>query len=538
MASERISAVVLSLLVSCSALSPAHSAPATLGEHQAQPSLTLNNSTFNASRFLTQSTFGPTARGITQLSTRIQQQGERQALNQWIDQQQTLPPSYLSQYASNDVKQSLAEGWWKLTLPAQDQLRQRMGFTLSQILTISRMGGIRKDGTIADYYDMLLDHSFGNYRQLLSGVTRHIAMGLYLNLHNSRANHPSYSPNENYARELMQLFTIGTVMLNQDGSIQRDGNGHPIPAYTERDVETLSRALTGFNRFTAWFGPMAMRNQYHDMAAKVLFPGKPFSAYLAAGTAPLDDVEQALNAVFNHPNVAPFISRQLIQHFVTSNPTPAYIQRVSRVFNNNGYGERGDLGAVIKAVLLDDEARYGHITQADRFGKLKAPVLRFTNLWRSFPIQPNYRHMTANVGLIQKPLYAPSVFSFFQPTDSPAGEINQQGMVAPEFTLVDDFRLAKTNNTLYQNIYYSIRYDNADKQSRLLLNNELPLASHDLSRFLDRLNLLLMGGAMDNQMKNLLAKHLSTIATHDQGRERAAQALYLVMTSAQQAVQK
>src|SRR5580698_3127911 len=287
-----------------------------------------------ADRFLEQTTFGPTTALITQ------------------------------------VQYSGLQGF----LTAQDQLRQRVAFALSQIFVI---GGAKvTDPTgYTNYLQLLENDAFTNYRQIMQDVTLSPAMGDWLDMVNDGKPNTSQGDhaNENYAREFMQLFTIGTAQLNPDGSYQLDSGGNQIPTYTQNTVEAFALAYTGWTYPLApgatqrtynpayWTGPMVAVDSNHDTTAKQLlvYPAVSGGGMLPAGQSAAQDLQGALDNVFNHPNVGPFVSNQLIQHLVTSNPSPAYIQRVASVFNDNGSGVRGDMKALITAVLIDPEARRG-----------------------------------------------------------------------------------------------------------------------------------------------------------------------------------
>jgi len=509
------------------------------GAAEASEVLELTEHTQSASRFLMQTTFGATAQAINELAQAIASKGETEAFSQWLDSQVAVPASHLQDLVSNTTDHLQASAWWHQSLTAPDQLRQRIAFALNHVLTISLTGGLTKDGTLAEYYDLLAKNGLGNFRTLLDDVTYSIGMGIYLDNIQNRAAIKGKHPNENYARELMQLFTIGTEYLALDGSPLHDKNGHVIPTYNEVDVAELAKALTGLARGGSWFGRLNMKNKFHEKGDKTLFVGTPQETVIRYGADTGNgDVKQALDAIFNHPNVGPFIAKRLIQHFVTSNPEPAYVESVARVFNDNGSGVRGDMKAVMKAVLLDDHAR--DPVKTSEFGKLKEPVLRLTNLLRAFKVDP-VKQTAGQLSAIQKPLYAETVFSFFQPEDAPAGAIQEQGKVAPEFTLATDINLAVLHNAFTKNIL-ELGLTRKEKRkgfyNRLMLDNESKLAVSDPSALLDRYDLLLMGGSMDVAMKQRILDFVNNISIDDGGYERARKALYLVMASAQQAVQK
>jgi len=273
-------------------------------------------------------------------------------------------------------------------------------------------------------------------------------MGDYLTYWNNKKASEKRLPDENYAREVMQLFTIGLWLLNNDGTLKLDDQNEPIPTYDNEDITEMAKVFTGLIRQTNkpnlyWnpnrVDPMRENNNQHDRTAKVLFDG----SIIPAGGNTIEDISMTLDVLFNHPNTPPFISIRLIQRFVSSNPSPEFVERVSNVFIDNGEGVRGDLGAVIKAILLDPEARdAGYMIEEGR-GKLREPLLKFTQLCRAFDLQ----HNTANSHFWIKPfdddfgMYPykyPSVFNFYEPEYAPSGEIQDEDLVAPEFQILDD----------------------------------------------------------------------------------------------------
>lgn len=503
-----------------------------IGEVNAQGKLQVTPATQTAARFLMQATFGPTVHSINQLSQRIEADGEQAALEVWLDAQMAAPSSNLADLVSNQTDWLQTTAWWHQSLTAPDQLRQRVTFALNHVMTISLTGALTKDGTLADYYGMLSRNAFGNFRQLLGDVTYHIGMNIYLdNIHNSARK----QANENYARELMQLFALGTEQLNLDGTPKLDAAGNPLPTYSEQDVVELAKALSGFSRGGQWYGPAKLKQKNHFTGTKTLFEDTPQEVVLL-GSSARADVEEALDAIFNHPNVGPFIATRLIQHLVTSNPSPDYVARVAAAFNDNGQGRRGDMEAVVHAVLMDIEARDPASVEQRFYGKLKEPVLRLSNLLRAVPNNP-YSNARSP---IQTPLNAPSVFSFFQPDDTQAGEIEMAGKVAPEFNLLTDTNQAKTHNHLHRLIFergYSRKVMKKGKYTRWLLDNDLDAALNDVPALVDKYNLLLMGGSMDSNMQQKIVSFVSGLPTEDGGEERVRTMLYLIMTSSQQAIQ-
>jgi uncharacterized protein (DUF1800 family) len=309
---------------------------------------------------------------------------------------------------------------------------------------------------MANYYDVLVNNAFGNYGDLLLEVALHPCMGLYLSdLGNKKADpvHQIY-PDENFAREIMQLFTIGLWELNPDGTRKLDAQGQPIPTYDNHDITELARVFTGlaFGGTNVNFGlwprdftqPMKMWDAYHDCEAKTLLRGLQLPKRTASsgnqGLAGMADVRAAVANLFNHPNVGPFIGKQLIQRFVTSNPSPDYVARVSAAFADNGHGVRGDMKAVVKAILLDPEARDGAKMSDPHFGKMREPFLRFVNFARAFnAASPSGLYILDQFDLdhMEEPMSAPSVFNFFMPNYRPPGALTDANLLAPEFQIVN-----------------------------------------------------------------------------------------------------
>lgn len=436
-----------------------------------------------------------------------------------------------------EFQESRIDAWWNTAINGNDQLRQRVAFALSEIFVISAVGPPLKGSQfgMADYNDMLAKNAFGNYRNLLEDVTLHPVMGIYLSmLHNRKAqSEQNIRPDENYAREVMQLFSIGLHELNLDGTLKQL-NGKPIPTFDQNDVEAFARVFTGWKFANANWDiyvsngdrtvPMVPFEEFHDITEKHLLDGQ----VLAAGQTAQQDLDAALDNLFNHPNVAPFISKQLIQRLVTSNPSTGYVERVAIVFNDNGQGQRGDLKAVIKAILLDTEARNGHLNSTT-FGKLREPILRLSHLRRAFPAIPVVRegerwgsgtcgedsyelYITVlpfpwDFRLVfgQDMLRAPSVFNFFRPDFSPPGSIRNQGLVAPEFQIM-------TENTLtgsYRTINFEIQNSGESRNLTVLNTAWAEALADDTEALLDKLDLVLLSGSMPAEMRTILADHLN-----------------------------
>ncbi len=534
-----------------------------------------------AARFLTQASFGPQAESIAELSALPG------GIRSWIEQQFTLPVNLqlpavksltakmckMPTRADTSFPSSHHQIWWEGVIEGQDQLRQRMAFALSQILVVSdhSPGVNRMQFGLSSYYDVLLRHAFGNYRDLLEEVTLHPVMGVYLSMVRNEKADPERNirPDENYAREVMQLFSLGVYLLNPDGSLQLDNNGDPIPTYTQEDIEQFAKVFTGWNyagldRWNASYSdsdtslPMESWEDYHDTSEKHLLNG----VVIPAGGTAQSDLNAALDNLFNHPNIAPFISKQLIQRFVTSNPSPAYVGRVAAVFNDNGAGIKGDLKAVIKAILLDEEARAGHLTNP-QFGKLREPLLRITHYWRAFNALPlpmsgaylnkgtpcegeaepqNYNYYNINGGLYnldnmigQGVMQAPSVFNFYLPDFSPSGPVREQGLVAPEFQLATENYVVNSAELLNHEIQYT-----SSSKVNLDFTLETQLVEQSTDALLSHLDLLLLNGNMSDNLYQSLANHLnnSDFRGSNANLYRARDAIMLISVSPEYLIQR
>lgn len=508
----------------------------------------------DAARLLQQATFGVNQADIERVVAL--------GMEGWIDEQMQLSASshlsYLiamqEQLALQEVWRDMRmEAWWQASVRGQDQLRQRVAFALSEIFVVSDRSAFGEDTFgLANYYDLLAEHAFGNYRDLLEAVTRSPIMGMYLSmLGNQKPNaERNIRPDENYAREVMQLFSIGLVELNQDGSEKRDADGNSIATYNQDIIKAYAHVYTGWNfagttEETWWYwwdnyetlAPMDAVEAFHDKGEKRLLN----NVIVPAGQTAYADLIMAMDSLFMHDNVGPFIGKQLIQKLVTSNPSADYIARVSAVFNDNGDGIRGDLGAVVKAIILDEEARYGHIEDPFVFGKLREPLLKATHLWRAFNAEsPNDRLQLGYPDYFfnQAPLSSPSVFNFFSPGFAPQGDIANQSLVAPEFQIAtENFVVRVTNFMAYTVLWGSDSLDQADNQQIVLnLSEEMQLVDNTHA-LLDRLDLLLMAGSMDDNTREVLADTLAFTQDYS-AFERVTNLIFLIMSSPQYSVQK
>lgn len=529
-----------------------------------------------AARFLAQATFGPSWDDIA----RVRALG----YSGWIDEQTTFPVSSQLRFLNEATRvtgemrrERRTDAWFLHAVggtdpfdPAvlhKDQLRQRVAFALSEILVVSDATSDLLGNTphgVTDYYDTLARGAFGNFRTLLENVTLHPVMGIYLSMMQNQKPDPARNirPDENYAREILQLFSIGLVRLNLDGTPLLE-NGQKVPTYTQDTVKGFAHVFTGWtfsgcarefdcyyydSDAPAWVRPMENHAAYHASAQSkqlLSYPGATLpGGVLAAGGNGPDDLRAALDNIFHHPNVGPFIGKQLIQRLVTSNPSPAYVGRVAARFNDNGQGVRGDMKAVIKAILLDPEAR-DVASQPANFGKVREPLLRVTHLWRAMNarsktwFQNEFWNLGYGVG--QAPLYAPSVFNFFSPNYSPMGEPAQLGLVAPELQLATDYMLPGMEGYLQSKIF-DFHTDNPDVEDNDIaidLTREMEYATQP-AVLIERLNTLFLSGQMTPMMKSVLLERLNAMPAgdRDEKRGRVQEALYIIVNSPEYVVQK
>ena len=503
-----------------------------------------------AFQFLNQASFGATE---AEASSVIAMRFER-----WIDDQMlkpaslqlpfmmTLPPpQFMGQLHTDRV-----DIWFRNVLLNDDQLRQRVAFALSEIMVVSQLGALQaRPFAVAGYYDVLVENAFGNYRDLIEEVTLHPAMGVYLSMLGNRAPDPTRNirPDENYARELMQLFSIGLVELNLDGSQKLDANNQPIPTYDQEIIEGFAHVFTGWT----WAGspsfgsgrvsnenqarPMELWPQFHDTGPKKLLN----NVTLPAGQTGEQDLADALDNIFNHPNVAPFMAIRLIQRLTTSNPSPGYVRRVAQAFENNGSGVRGDLGAVVKAILLDPEARPAMAMEID--GKLKEPLLRLTQLFKAYDATSEsgrYPLIASYILFGQGPLQSPSVFNFFSPFYAPPGEIRDSSLVAPELEIATEY-----SNTLLTNYMFGqafgLNHTNEDlNEDDIYINfqEEMDIAD-DIDALIDMVAGKLLGGEISDTLRAEITGMLERVPETDTA-IRAAETIYFVVTSPEYAYQR
>ncbi|MEP6787660.1 MAG: DUF1800 family protein [Acidobacteriota bacterium] len=574
-------------------------------------------------RFLEQATFGPTAA----LDARIRRIG----LRTWLAEQFDYPyPSINNPYPNQVLKPGNApadcdndqvitpdvpvtcfrdtysmyqpQTWFfREALYGDAQLRHRVSWALAEIWVTSGVD-IQQGRHIVEYQKILANNAFGNYRTLMKQMTLSPTMGDYLSMSQSTRT----NPNENYAREIMQLFTIGLFMLNQDGTVQTDVNG-PIPSYDQNNVNNLTKVMTGWSFCSVvascpnipsgsvnFIDPMLLNggvgsvgNNRHDLTAKTLlnYPGAqnvtipacpttgPTACAVTTGVTTAQalaniqtyantSLDQALDNLFNHPNVGPFVSKRLIQQMVTSDPTPAYVGRVTAIFNNNGFGVRGDLKAVVKAILLDPEAR-GDVKTDPSYGKLREPVQLATNYARSFGVRSadgttlsdgNFvRGRSEFTNMSQSPYLSPTVFNFYPPDYIIPGTATN----GPEFAVLNTgTAIARAN--FFNRMVFSvvavpvpgsapIPVSNPDSPNGTSFDfsdlQALVVADTSSNQLVDELNRRMLHSTMSATMKNTIITAVNAVAvsnppTADQTLTRVKQAIYLVATSSQYQVQR
>jgi len=490
-----------------------------------------------ADRFLEQTTFGPTPALVAQ----VQQSGLQPFLTSQYGM--ALTP-YADPAAMEAGLGAVQQRFMVAILTAPDQLRQRVAFALGQIFVIA--GDKITDPTaFTNYLRLLNTDAFTNYRQIMKDVTLSPAMGHYLDMVNNGKPAPGQHANENYARELMQLFTLGTSLLNDDGSMQLDSSNNPIDTYSQDQVEQFARAYTGWTYPTQpgmtqqkynppyWTGPMVAVDSNHDTTAKQLlqYSNAASGGLLPSGQSAEQDLDGALDNIFNHPNLPPFVSRQLIQHLVTSNPSPAYIQRISAVFENNGAGVRGDMKAVITAILLDAEARRGDdpTTAVGTDGHLQEPILYIAGLLRAFGAVTDGSNLAGQASsMSQNPLFPPSVFNFYAPNFIIPGTTTN----GPEFQILTTATALNRVNFVSSFVFGSL-----GSGTTVSFANYGTQASNP-SQLLDTLNTLMLHGSMSSDMKSSILTAMQAVpAGTNQGLQEAQTAIYLIGTSSQYQVQ-
>ena len=509
----------------------------------------------DAVRLLEQATFGPT----DSLIAHVLAVGPQAFLNEQLAVPASQYPAFkyvpfgqAATFCPTDPDPQCQRDYYSLfllqnafftnALTGSDQLRQRVAFALSQILVTSGLD-VNVAYGMAKYQQIFHDYAFGNYEDILTRVTLSSVMGDYLNMVNNDKPANGINPNENYAREVLQLFSIGVWNLNQDGSQVLDATGAPVPSYTQDTVEAFAHVFTGWtypvlpgvpartHNPTNYLGDMVAVDSNHDNTARTLLNG----AVAAAGLSAQGELTFAIHNIFTHPNVGPFVGKQLIQKLVTGDPTPQYVSRVAAAFNNNGQGVRGDMKAVITAVLMDPEAR-GATKLDPGYGKLREPVLFMTGATRALNTQSDGVFLAQQSNSLGQNLFnAPSVFNYYPPTYVLPDKPN----LAPEFAIQNS-----TTSINRYNFANSLSFGTIAPLATLpgaigTIPNWTTLSAlaGDPNALLDKLNTLLMHGTMPDAMRSSIVPAINAIAASDP-LTRAKTAFYLVTTSPQYQVER
>ncbi|NOY50417.1 MAG: DUF1800 domain-containing protein [Chlorobi bacterium] len=533
------------------------------------------------SRFLTQAAFGADMEYIKSVA--------EMDFEDWVDDQFQKPLPIMTdtlmdiwargrqmfidaggdsaEYGEQPYNHHFLYSWWQLNMANEDLLRQRIALSLSEILVISFRDVLDGFGIAqANFYDIFLRNAFGSYLDILHEVALHPAMGVYLSHFNNPKSNPEQNihPDENFAREVMQLFTIGLYELNQDGSHKTDNDGNEIPTYDNNDIKEFAKVFTGLGPGAVvenewvdepYFGlekwltdftfPMAMYDDWHEQGEKHLLNG----FVVPDGQSGMQDVDMAIDNLFNHENVGPFIARKLIQSMIKSNPTPSYISRVAAAFNDNGAGERGDMKAVIKAILLDEEARDCSWINDPVQGKLREPMQRYFHFCRAMDKSSPFG-IYWNVGYEfyrqtgQAPLGSPSVFNFFLPDFQPSGPIADAELFAPEFQIHNSQSSIGYVNMVDMWVRWGVLLDTWEAIGTSVTLDKtalIPLAK-DPQVLIDKLDVLLTHGMLGEETRNIVVLALNAI-THDNSwafylEFRVDMALYLIMISPDYTIQK
>jgi len=476
-----------------------------------------------AARFLEQASWGPTAATIAQV--------QATDLPTYLQQQFSAPVStYVTPGPGNDIS-FIQKQFFVNAMQGQDQLRQRVSFALSEIIVVSA-NSITDPTAFSLWMNMMQNDAFGNFSTLLKDVTLSPTMGFFLNMGNNNGCSLRCRPNENYGREILQLFSIGLMQLNIDGTPQLDNHGNTIPTYGQDSISGFGRVFTGWSypaipggkpaHFFSkpyYSGPMLPYQKHYSKSSKALLNGVvlPPNGDIQA------DLDSALQNIFNHPNVGPFISQQLIQKLVTSNPSPDYVTRVAQVFNNNGSGVRGDLKAVITAILLDPEARRGddpaQVQASD--GHLHEPLLHMIASLRAVNATTDGAGLSGYAAAMrQEPFKAPSVFNFYPPNF----QIPNTTLLGPEFQILNSTTTISRINFINDLIYGSVGAGTTTDISAYVA------AAGNVNNLLDMASTNMLHGQMSSDMRSTLSTTLSAIPDNTR---RAKAALYLVASSSQ-----
>jgi uncharacterized protein (DUF1800 family) len=505
-----------------------------------------------AARFLEQATFGPNA----SLIAHVQAIGFSAFLDEQFAlpassypalplQPTTVPPTCTGTCVRDNYTMYPVEiTFFKNALEGPDQLRQRVAFALQQIMVTSGLA-VTQPSWMTPYLQIFDKDAFGNFRQLLQDITLNPAMGLYLNMAGNTKN----APNENYGREILQLFSIGLNQLRADGTVVTDSQGKPVPTYTQATVSAFSRVFTGWNfaplvppvaGVPNYIDPMVVNPALHDGGAKTLLNGVtiPATSPVTVATAN-NDLNAALDNIFQHQTVGPFIGRNLIEHLVTSNPSPAYIARISAVFNDNGLGVRGDLKAVVRAILLDQEARGDK--PAPIFGHLQEPILfkvRFlrafntTSATTDFVLTDSY--LPSELAMAQDLFRSPSVFNYYPPSFSIPGV----GVNGPEFAIQSTSTALARVNFVAETTYKTMSTSSPNRPTGtwLDLSSVTPLTGSPY-RLTNMLNTLMLHGTMSPDLHATVNNAIALMPSAT-SLAKAQRAVYLIGSSPEYFVER
>jgi len=545
-------------------------------EEGGEPSNVINGSgmdarAMEASRFLAQTTLGYDLNMVNALKEELD-------FEAWLDNQIQISPSNMLEKANTIWDEVLAlhvaagedpdevfgpnqlhfnYAWWELNMTNEDLLRQRIAFALSQIFVISMNSDLSEhiDG-VADFYDILINNSFGNFEDMLMQVSLHPAMGYYLShLNNPREDTANnIHPDENYAREIMQLFSIGLYELNQDGTRKKDQDGNDIPTYDNSHIKKFAQVFTGLgpgdiNDMVDWtdepyFGlsiygadmtsPMKMYEPFHEKDEKELLNG----FVLPANNPGMLDVEQTVNHLFNHENVGPFLALRLIQRLVKSNPSPDYISRVAGVFNDNGQGTRGDMAAVVKAIFLDSEARDCTPQSDDKHGRLREPIVRLLQYSKSLTLDsPSGRYWHNGYEAVERfkqfPLNSPTVFNFYNYDHAPVGDLSTAGLFAPEFKIHDTGTSINYINKSYQWNYWDALWwswhNDYGIENVAIVTDDLEAMAENPETILNHLDIMYTHGQLTDRTRQYIREGVNLDVWDEWGVTRTL--LYLLQIS-------
>ncbi|CAH6874312.1 conserved hypothetical protein [Vibrio chagasii] len=505
----------------------------------------------DASRFLTRATFGPTKESIEHLTSI--------GIDAWLNEQfQETFPTHLEEYiriheirgGTQENRNYRRNAFWGRALWGKDQLRQRLTYALSQILVTSEQDdGIninQQARGLANYYDIFANNAFGNYRDILQEVTLSPVMGIYLTMAGNKKEDEvtGAEPDQNFAREVMQLFTMGEFKKAFDGTVIYDDKGIPVPKYDENDIMELARVFTGFDvqeNDDFLLNEMTFNEEDHDFGSKVLL-----GSYIPAGLSPLEDVTYALDILYAQRETAVYVAQSLIKFFVTSNPSKGYVQRVALAFDENGKGDRGDLKHVITAILTDQDC----LSETAHIGKLKEPLLAFSGALRAMEVYqgqdyPHYRDTTIGFTydeqVPQGVLQAESVFNYFEQDFIPNGPLGTRGMIGPEFQIFTPHNFTVIANHL-KRVLDRVRHsdDSGDRDDRIYMKahrlEEAMLKGEE--EYYQEVADIFFNGEMSEQVRDVLADCYTTNTNKGRIRDHIKSTVWLAAITPDFSIQK